>query len=153
MTQYTELGSWRAGRVLVAAAPLAGLLAAGAPAVAAAPPVLAGLTIAPSSVTVGAGTQVVATATNTTGAPLDASMGVNVPATFSVTGVSGTASCTPRNLTRLVYCGVQALPPGATATLTFTATPKTTGTFTFQSYARILYATDNSLATATLTVS
>ena len=66
MTHPIKLRSRRAGRALVAAAPLAGLLGAGAPAVAAAPPVLAGLTITPSTVEVGAGAQVVATATNTT---------------------------------------------------------------------------------------
>jgi hypothetical protein len=153
MTHSIKLRSRRATRVLVAAAPLAGLLVAGAPAVAAAPPVVAGLTITPSTVAVGAGAQVVATATNTTGAPVDASMGENVPAHFAVSGVSGTSGCTPRNLTRLVYCGVQSLPAGATATITFTVTPNAAGSYTFQSYARILYATDNSLATAALTVS
>jgi hypothetical protein len=141
-------------RLLVALALLGiGLVGIGQPATASAPPVLAGLTITPSTVAVGSGAQLVATATNTTGTTLDASMGVNVPATFTVSHVSGTGGCHPRNLTRLVYCGVQGLTPGATATITFTVTPTTVGTFTFQSYARVMYSSQNSLATATLTVS
>jgi hypothetical protein len=154
MTHSAKIISQRAIRLLIAATLLGiGLVGIGRPAVAATPPVLAGLTITPSSVAVGTGAQVLATATNTTGGTLNASMGVNVPATFTVSGVSGTGGCHPRNLTRLVYCGVQNLPPGAAATITFTATPAASGSFTFQSYARILQSSENSLATATLTVS
>src|ERR1051325_1422820 len=95
-----------------------GVVGAGGPAAAAQPPVLAGLAITPSSVAVGTGAQVTATATNTTAGAVDVSMGVDVPAGVRVTAVSGTAGCHPRNLTRLVYCGVQRLAPNASATLT-----------------------------------
>jgi hypothetical protein len=130
-----------------------GLVGAGHQAMAASPPVLAGLTITPSTVAVGTGAHLVATATNTTSATLDASMGVNVPAMFTVSGVSGTGGCHPRNLTRLVYCGVQGLAPNATATITFTVTPTASGSYNFRSYARVLNSSDNSFAFATVTVS
>lgn len=80
-------------------------------------------------------------------------MGVNVPAGVAVSAVSGSGGCTPRKLTRLVYCGVQGLAAGATATITFTVIPASAGRFAFQSYARVMYATDNSLAGAMLTAS
>ncbi len=130
-----------------------GLVGAGGPAVAAQPPVLAGLTITPAAAAVGTGAQVTATATNTTSGALDVSMGVDVPAGIRVSNVSGTAGCHPRNLTRLVYCGIQRLAPNATATITLTATPTASGTFNFRSYARVTYSSDNSFAYATLTAS
>ena len=142
----------RLAAVVAAAMAVVVSVAAGGSAVASSPPVQAGLTINPATTTVGAGVTVVATATNTTSAAVAASMGVDVPSGLTVSGVSGTAGCHPRNLTRLVYCGVQSLPPQATATITFTATPTTTGTDNFRSYARITYTTDDSFAYATLTV-
>jgi len=151
MTAHVTIRSRRPLRLLAAAPLLAAGLVGAAPAAAAAPPVLAGLTITPAVVPSGSGAALVATATNTTTGPLNASMGVNVPAGLAVSGVSGTGGCTPRNLTRLVYCGVQGLPAGATATIRFTVTPGSAGTYTVQSYARVMYATDNSLATRTLT--
>jgi hypothetical protein len=153
MTPNAKSPSRRVFRLLIALALGVGLVGVGRPAVAATPPVLAGLTVTPSTVAVGTGAQLVATATNTTGTTLDASMGVNVPATVTVSHVSGTGGCHPRNLTRLVYCGVQGMAPGARATITFTVTPTTAGTFTFQSYARVMLSSQNSLATATLTAS
>jgi hypothetical protein len=141
-----------AAALFAAAVAGVGLLVSGQPAFAAAP-VAAGLSISPSAITVGSNAQVLATATNNTTGAVDASMGVNVPSGFSVTGVSGTNGCTPRNLTRLVYCGVQGLAPGGTATITFTVTPTGTGSFKFQSYARVTSGTANDTALATLTVS
>jgi hypothetical protein len=142
--------------VLRYAVPLAagiGLIAAGQPAFAAGAPVAAGLTISPSAIALAGTAQVVATATNDTAGSIDASMGVNVPAGFTISGVSGTGGCTPRQLTRLVYCGVQGLGAGSTATITFTVTPTGTGSFKFQSYARPTSGTTNDTAEATLTVS
>jgi hypothetical protein len=68
------------------------------------------------------------------------------------TGATGTGGCTPRNLTVLIYCGVQNLAPGATATLTFTVTPGVSGSFNYDSYARITGISDDTTANATLTV-
>jgi hypothetical protein len=139
--------------VIFSALLILGLIGTGGPAAAAPPPVLAGLTITPATTAVGTGAQVVATATNTTPGPLDVSTGVDVPPGIRVSTVAGTAGCHPRNLTRLVYCGVQRLAPHATATITFTATPTASGTFSFRSYARITYSSDNSFAYATLIAS
>lgn len=135
---------------IVVAAALAGAgLAAGADA--ATVPVLAGLTITPSTTTVGTGVQVVGSATNTTASTVQAAMGVNLSGALASTGVSG-SDCTPRHLGTLIYCGVS-LAPGATATISFTATPHAAGSYAFSAYARIQNSTDNSVADATLTVS
>ena len=132
---------------------IAGLLAVGQqPATAASGPIMAGLTITPSSTAVGTGVTVTGTATNTTGTTQMVSMGVDIPGSITSTNVKGSTHCTPRHLTKLIYCGF-GLPAGATATITFTATPKVSGTFNFRSYARITYTTDDTFAYATLTAS
>ncbi|HET6500543.1 MAG TPA: hypothetical protein VFG87_07250 [Amycolatopsis sp.] len=118
---------------------------------AASEPVLAGLTVTPDTSTVGTGVQVVGTATNTTGSTVTAAMGIDLSGALVSTAVSGN-HCTPRHLTTLIYCAVS-LPPNASASITFTATARSTGVYDFRSYARIQYATDNSFAYATLTVS
>lgn len=121
---------------------------------AAAGPVTAGLTITPSVTTVGGQVTIVATATNTTSAPVGASLGIENPdyANQKFTAVHGTAGCTPRNLHRLIYCGIQSLAPGATASITVDLTATATGTDSLRSYARITYTTDDTFASATLTV-
>ncbi len=139
-------------RALLSGGLLAGLLfATGAPVGAATATVQAGLTITPTTTTVGAGVRVVATATNITSRTLQASLGVDNPSGIAVSGVAGTGGCHPRNLTRLVYCGVQSLAPGATATITFTATAKAVGSYSFRSYARETYQVNDTFAYVTLT--
>jgi hypothetical protein len=114
-------------------------------------PVLAGLSITPSTTTVGNTIQVTGTATNTTGSTIAyVSMGVHSP--MRAVKATGTGGCTPRNLSTIIYCGVSNLAPGATATLTFTATPTASGTFNYDSYARIAYTNDDTFAYAALTV-
>lgn len=125
----------------------------GAPAQAATSPVLAGLTITPTVTVVGHTVTVVGTATNTTASAVQASLGIDNYGSLRITSVAGSSGCTPRNLTKLVYCGVQSLAPGATATITLTLTPAAAGAFDFRTYARITYSSDNSFATGTLTVS
>ena len=78
-------------------------------------PAVAGLSITPSTVAVGASAGLVATAANATGAPVNVSLGVNLPNGVSVSAVSGTGGCTPRRLTRLIYCGAIGVPSGASA--------------------------------------
>jgi hypothetical protein len=116
-------------------------------------PIQAGLSITPSATVVGSTVTVTATATNTTGSAAAVSLGVENKASLRTSSVSGSAGCTPRNLTRLVYCGVQSLAPGATAHITVTLVPPVAGRFDFQSYARITYTTDDTDAYGTLTVS
>jgi hypothetical protein len=140
----------RISAALVAAA-LTGAGLVTAPVASAAPlPVLAGLTVTPSTTTVGTGVRVVGTATNTTDATVQAALGVDLSGVAS-TDVSG-SRCTPRHLGKLIYCGVT-LPPNTTATIAFTATPPAPGSYDFRTYARIQYSPDNSFAYATLTVS
>lgn len=138
---------------LLAVAPLMGAGLVGVAGAAASPPVLAGLSITPSTVPAGTGAALVATATNTTGAPVDVSLGVNLPNGVAVSGVSGTGGCTPRVLTRLIYCGATGVPSQAAATIRFTVTPRAAGSYPFQSYARVMYSGTNSTATQTLTAS
>lgn len=127
--------------------------AVAAPTAAPAGPVVAGLTITPSTTTVGSAVKVVATATNTTDSTIaSVSMGVHEPSPLRATGATGTGGCTPRTLTVLIYCGVQNLAPGATATLVFTVTPGVSGSFNYDSYARITSTSDDTFANATLTV-
>ena len=141
----------RLSAALVAAA-LTGAGLVTAPAASAASlPVLAGLTITPSTTTVGVGVRVVGTATNTTTSTVQAAMGVDLSGALKSTEVSG-SRCTPRHLGTLIYCGVT-LPPNTTATIAFTATPVSAGSYDFRTYARIQYSPDNSFAYATLTVS
>ena len=135
---------------LLVSALLLGASAGGA--AAATPTVQARLTITPTTTTAGTGVAVVATATNITSRTLQASLGVDNPAGIAVSGVGGTGGCHPRNLTHLVYCGVQSLAPGASATITFTATAKSAGTYSFRSYARETYKTNDTFAYVTLTV-
>jgi len=121
------------------------------PAAAAGGPVVAGLTITPHMVVTGGVVHVVGSATNTSSAPVQASLGVDIPAGLRATAVSGSA-CTPRNIVHLVYCGIQRLAPQQTATISFTVTPATAGSYAFRSYARITYTSDDTFDTETLTV-
>ena len=131
---------------------LAGPTAASASA--AAGPVVAGLTITPTVTVVGGQVTVVATATNTSSAPVRASLGLENPnyANQAGTGLRGTAGCTPRNLHRLIYCGIQSLAPGATASITLTLSASAPGTDQLTTYARITYTTDDTFAYGTLTI-
>jgi hypothetical protein len=122
-------------------------------------PVQAGLTLTPSSTAVGSTVTVVATATNTTSANVDVSMGVRdgylngkVSAVVPITSISSNR-CTTQRRGGLVYCGVQGLKPGETARITLTVSPNATGTFGFRAYGRIRYTSDDSFAYGTLTVS
>jgi hypothetical protein len=121
---------------------------------AAAGPVLAGLTITPSATTVGGQVTVVATATNTTSAPVMASLGIQNPqyANQVFTAVRGSPGCTPRNLHRLIYCGIQSLAPGATGSITLNLTASAPGTDNLTTYARITYTADDTFAHGTLTI-
>lgn len=154
----------RAGTVATAA--ILGLVAVPAAAATAAPasgsalpmtqastagPVAAGLSITPSVTTVGGTVTVVATATNTTNAPVGASLGIENPSLVPIVGL--TRTCMTRNLTRLVYCGIQSLAPGATVNITLTLSPKTAGTFNFTVYARVTYTSNDTYAYGTLTAS
>ena len=136
---------------LLAAAPLIGAGLVGVAGAAAGTPVVAGLTITPSTVAVGASAGLVATATNATGAPVNVSLGVNLPNGVSVSAVSGTGGCTPRRLTRLIYCGAVGVPSGASASIAFSVTPAAAGSYAFQSYARVMYSSTNSTASGSLT--
>lgn len=127
---------------------------AGGPATAsAAGPVQAGLTLTPSVTTVGSTVVVVGSATNTTGSAVRASLGIDNLASLRLSGVSGTGGCSPRNLTHLVYCGIQNLAPGATATIRLTLVPPAAGGFDFRCYARVTYTTGDTFAYGTLVVS
>ncbi len=129
-----------------------------APAAAAAPavagPVVAGLTVTPTVTVVGGQVTVVATARNTSSAPVAASLGLENPdyANQVFTGVHGSAGCTPRNLHRLIYCGIQSLAPGATASITVNLSASAPGTDQLTAYARITYTTDDTFAYGTLTI-
>ena len=136
---------------LLAVVPLIGAGLVGVGGAAAGTPVVAGLTSTPSTVAVGASAGLVATATNTTGAPVNVSLGVNLPNGVSVSAVSGTGGCTPRRLTRLIYCGAVGVPSGASASIAFSVTPAAAGSYAFQSYARVMYSSTNSTASRTLT--
>jgi hypothetical protein len=95
-----------------------------------------------------------ATATNTGSAPVAASLGLDdyQYADQVFTDVRGTPGCTPRNLHRLIYRGVQSLAPGATAGITLTLTASAPGTDNFRTYARITFGTDNTYVYGTLTI-
>ena len=147
-----KLRDGRALRTAAVASALIGLLGAAVPVAAATPTVQAGLAITPTTTTAGTGVRVVATATNISSRTLQASLGVDNPAGIAVSGVSGTGGCHPRNLTHLVYCGVQSLAPGASATITFTATAKAAGTYSFRSYARETYQVSDTFAYLTVTI-
>ena len=58
----------------------------------------------------------------------------------------------PRHTLNLVYCGLN-LGAGQTATITLTTAPNVAGTFSYRSYARITYTTDDTFAYATVTAS
>jgi hypothetical protein len=83
-----------------------------------------------------------------------ASLGIENPnyANQVFTAVHGSPGCTPRNLHRLIYCGIQSLAPGATATITLTLSPSAPGTDAITTYARITYTTDDTFAYGTLTI-
>lgn len=137
----------RAGVGLAAA--MLGLAVAPAAQAAPAQVVQAGLTITPSVTVVGTTVTVVATATNTSDTAANGAMGIDNYGDLHTTSVSG-VRCTPRNLTRLIYCGLSNLPAGATASITVTLVPATAGSFDFRSYAR---GTADTYAYGTLTVS
>ena len=116
--------------------------------------VRAGITITPSSAAPNTTITIVATAKNITNKTLPlVSMGVDVPTGVHGTNVGGTFGCHPRNIGRLIYCGVSNLPAGATAQLTFQVIPTATGSYPFRSYARETYQTNDTFAYATLTIS
>ena len=78
---------------LLSIAPLIGAGMVGIAGAAVSTPVLAGLTLTPSTVAAGASASPVATATNTTGALVDVSRGVNLPNGITASDVSGTRGC------------------------------------------------------------
>ncbi|WP_225725992.1 MULTISPECIES: hypothetical protein [unclassified Nocardia] len=116
-------------------------------------PVTVGLTVTPATAAVGDRVTVVATVTNNTSAPTSAALGIENPQYPAQRIISvGGKGCTPRNLTKLIYCGNPALGAGATASITVTLTPTATGTDHFTAYGRIT-GTNDVYAHATLTVS
>jgi hypothetical protein len=146
---------WRL-KTCAAAALLVGLVA---PVRAATVPhnVQAGLSLSPSSTTVGTTVTGKATATNITGSTISqVSMGVDIPAGLTYTGLVRPAHSTCRATFvtnhRLVYCSTS-LAPHETVTLTVTVVPTAPGSYTLQSYARQTYTTNDTYATATLVVS
>lgn len=140
-------------RVGIALAAMALALAV-APAAQAAPApadtqvVRAGLTLTPTVTQVGDTVTVVGTATNTSATPANGALGIDNYGDIHTTSVSG-VHCAPRNLVRLIYCGLSNLPAGATASITVTIVPSATGSFDFRTYAR---GTDDTYAYGTLTV-
>ena len=144
---------WRRAGVGLAAAVLTLTAASTATAATASGPVQARLTITPSTTTVGTTVTVVGTATNTTSGTVSASLGINNYSGLRLTSVSGSAGCRPRNVTTLIYCGIQSLPPGATARITITLAPAAGGTYSFRCYARVTYTTDDTYAYGSLVVS
>jgi len=118
--------------------------------------VQAGLSLSPTNAAVGTAVQVSATATNLTAVTIgQVSMGVDIPTTLGYGGLvrPAHATCRATFVTnhRLVYCSVS-LAPHETATLGFTVTPSAAGSFTLRAYARQTYTTNDTYATATLTV-
>ena len=150
---------WKRAGTCLAVTLLAGALvtvsgAEGASA-AVAGPIQAGLTMTPSTATVGSTVVIVATATNNSSAAASASLGLDNLnyANERFTAVAGSPGCTPRNLHHLIYCGIPNLAPGATASITLTIQPQAVGTYSLRSYARNTYAADDTFAYGTLTVS
>ena len=144
--------------LVVAVLVTAGVLGSSVTAEAASGPVLAGLTLSPSSAAVSQSVTGVVTATNTSGATIaQVSMGVDIPIGLAYSGLVRPAHATCRSTFvtnhRLVYCGVSNLAPGQTATLQITLTAAATGTYNLRSYARQTYTTTDTFAYATLTVS
>lgn len=142
----------RFSRVAVGVAAAAASLLAATAAHAASPAdqvVQAGLTITPSTTAVGSTVTVVATATNTSDSPANGALGIDNYADLHTASVSG-SHCSPRNVTRTIYCGLTNLAPGATASITVTIVPASAGSFDFRSYAR---GTTDTYAYGTLTVS
>jgi hypothetical protein len=111
--------------------------------------VQAGLAITPSVTVVGNTVTVVATATNTSDTPANGALGIDNYSSLHTSSVSG-VHCSPRNVVRTIYCGLTALPPGATASITVTIVPAAAGSFDFRSYA---HGTQDTFAYGTLTVS
>ena len=146
------------GIVAASALVVAGLVSSGGTAGAAGGPVLAGLTLTPSSASVSQSVTGTATATNTTGATIaQVSMGIDIPAGFAYTALVRPAhsACRATFVTNhlLVYCGVSNLAPGQTATLKVTVSARAKGVYEFDSYARQTYTTTDTFAYATLAVS
>jgi len=132
---------------------LAGAVVAGQQsATAAGGPIVAGLTPASVSTTVGTSVTLVGTATNTTAATQRVSMGISWPTTVNYGGAVGGGGCTPRHSGNLIYCGLN-LGPGKAATITLTVVPNVAGTSTLRAYARITYTTDDTFAYSTITAS
>jgi hypothetical protein len=126
------------------------------PASAVPPNVQAGLSLSPTTASVGTTVHVTATAANLTASTIaQVSMGVDIPATLVYSGLvrPAHATCRATFVTnhRLVYCSVS-LAPHETATLGVTVTPSAAGSFTLRSYARQTYTTNDTYAYATLTV-
>lgn len=122
-------------------------------AAAATSPYTVGLAVSPGTASVGEQVTVVATVVNGMSTSESVSLGIENPqfAGQRITAVSGTG-CTPRNLQKLIYCGNPVLGPGATASITVTLTPTTTGTDDFTAYGRITNNND-AYAYGTLAVS
>lgn len=116
-------------------------------------PYTVGLSMTAATAAVGEQVTVVATVANNTSTSSSASMGIENPqfAGERITAVSG-KGCTPRNLQKLIYCNNPALGPRATASITVTLTPTTTGTDNFTAYGRITN-TNDAYAYGTLSVS
>jgi hypothetical protein len=112
---------------------------------------VAGVTITPSAVALGTSARVVVTATNV------GAKGMGQVALSVVSPLGWSNLTQPRNGScraasgGLLYCLVNSLGAGKTATLSFTVTPAAAGTSTFNSYARNINTMNETYASATLT--
>ena len=111
----------------------------------------AGVSAAPSAVAVGSSSVISVTATNTGSRGLgQVALGVVSPLGWSNVVAPRNASCRAAS-GGLLYCLVNSLGAGKTATLKFTVTPQAAGSYTFNSYARNINTMNETYATSTLT--
>lgn len=112
---------------------------------------VAGVGVSPQSVAAGSPAVVSVTATNAGARGLgQVALGVVSPLGWSNVVQPKNASCRA-STGGLLYCLVNSLGAGKTATLKFTVTAPAAGSYTFNSYARNLNTMNETYASATLT--
>lgn len=111
---------------------------------------VAGVSVTPSAVTAGTTATVTVTATNTGSKGMgQVALGVVSPLGWSNVVQPRNGSCRAAS-GGLLYCLVNSLGAGKTATLTFTVKPAVAGTYTFNSYARNVATGNETYASAIL---
>jgi hypothetical protein len=111
---------------------------------------VAGAQVSPASVVAGSSSVVSVTATNTgTRGIGQVALGVVSPLGWSNVVQPRNGSCRA-STGGLLYCLVNSLGAGKTATLKFTVTPAAAGSYTFNSYARNISSGNETYAAATL---